>query len=296
MKKSGKRGEHRLVESRQGVNYDDIKLFGGVDFGALDSMAIEFSAEAAPEVDEYYYIDLDEQHSGMMDDYIQNASSTAGVSLAGPDDFSKAEVLYVARGDGGGVKSITFQKILPSVKISSGFSLFLFDGRPEIKKLDRSISIVNRIDAIYDVERKRIYFREFSKIRCMFDGIVDYYRSATDDEVRRVKECGYLDINEDVKVGVRSRKIIASMLDDRILEDPEYSSKLGRIFDKYGEELELKMVDGKIVVGNDKELTKALSVMIGRCFTNEITGEKTLAIRAERFAPISHGGDVPSVA
>ena len=285
-KKRGEKGEHRLIDAEYGKEFK-IGPLGDVDVEAMRSGAIRFSAEAALDDDECYFVDLDEGHSGMMEAYIQNAESTAGVSVLGKDDYSSMEVIYVARIVDGEAKGIAFQKITSGVRVDNGICLLFYDGGPKIKERDRGIRIVDRVDAFYDVEHRRIYFREFPKIKCMFDGIEDYYRIATEAEVRKIKECGYLNIGENVKISERNLKRIATIVDERILDRQEYKVKLNEIFNEYGEMLGLeKGDDGKIQIRSGAELSKALSVMMGRCFTNEITGEKTVAVRAEKITPV----------
>lgn len=286
VKKNGKRGEHLVVfTSKNEMQEPNQKIFTPQNADQLAENATEYDSEKHIEDDELFYIELDENHTSMIEPYVASITSTASMATIRTEDFPKIQVLYVVHHDeAGAIHGINFQKITPGVRLYN-HSLLIMGEQPQIKSYEKCISISDDIDAVYDPVRKRIYFHNFSKIRCFFDGIEEFHRIASEQEIHTFLNQSPISMVQDFKISIRNSKIIAALLDENLLNTPNYTVKLENCYNKYASSLGLnKDTDGSIIVNDNETLQKVLQLMSGRLFENEITGETTIAVQAKRLA------------
>jgi len=277
-KLKGKKGENKIV-------FTDNENIQKLLFFSLDSIqedkAIEFDTERKIESDEWFYIQIDEKHQDMIAPFKNCSQNTADINPILASDYSEVEALFKINNEKEKYE-ILFQKITSSNRIESKRFLLLGD-HPEIVEQKNSIDFSGRIDAYYDGENK-IYFKNFSTIRSLFDGIEDYYREATDEEVQKIIQNEMLDFRKNVKVGIRNRKRIAAILTDQNinLDDKKFQNKIRKYAEKYPE-IRLENIKGKYIIKNDKDLEMFLALVSGRYYTSELTGEKMEAKEVEKL-------------
>lgn len=278
-KMKGKRGEHKII-------YTDSEGFDG--FGPFSlpviERSIEFGAEIKIDEDEWAYVEIDkDQKDKMVIPYARSASATVSLNRATKEDYNNFEVIYtVWLDDDSSVTGITFQKVTSARRLKNKIVLF-GDDILKLESFGAGVEVLDQIDAYYDGDN-RIYFKNFSTIRCMFDGFDEFYRKATKEEVDRLKSAGYMNIAEGVKIGTRNLKMIAQISEKVNLEDPSYRRNFNEYFRKYNEMGLTIGDDGKIVVDDEKGLGSVLSSMLGRYYTSELTGEKALAVQARALS------------
>lgn len=281
-KTRGKKGEHKIIFSSKD-DLDKVDFFDVPDIAG--DKTIEFDAEKKLESDEWFYVELDDEHKPMVKPYSKNISTSSDLNPITADDYSNVEVIYKISGSSENESEhfIVFQKVTKAYYIVSK-RFITFGDHPEIHSQQNMIDFSGRQDAYFD-GYSRLYFRSFSTIKSMFDGIEDYYRKATDDEVRKIKGSSLITISEDFTIGVRNLKRIAAILsDDKIkLDDSSFQSDLKAYIEKF-EELEIVVGDdGKFELKSDRELGIFLTAALGRYYISEVTGEKMEATSASRL-------------
>jgi hypothetical protein len=268
-----KNDKHKIIFTSK----NDIEKTGFFNVPDIEmDKTIEFNAENARnlEEDEWFFIELDDEHKSMIQPYVSSAASTADLNPITADDYMAVEAIYkVIKGESNTIE-IIFQKITKTNKIVSKRFL-LFGDHPEIQEQKNSIEFSTRQDAYFDGHNK-IYFKKFSSIRSLFEGIEDYYREATDKEVKQIRNSKLLEISDGIKIGIRNRKKIATLLnDDSIkLDDKSFQDKLRKCASKYSEAGFKIDGNGKFIITNDRELGIFLSLAGGRFYTSEMTGDK----------------------
>ncbi|MDR0580340.1 MAG: hypothetical protein LBG21_07050 [Campylobacteraceae bacterium] len=288
VKLKGRRGENKVVftddENIQKVSFFALPII-------LPDKIIQFDAERKIEYDEWFYIEIDNEHSTMMDTFVNCSQNTADINTILADDYSKVETIFKIETTEDEKHQIIFQKITNANRIESKTLLLFVGDHPEIVKQDKSIDFSDRVDAYFDGENK-IYFRNFSTIRSLFEGIEDYYREATDDEVQRITQNIMLQVNEGINVGVRNRKKIATILSDENikLDDVNFQNKIREYAKKYPEISIETTQDGKYIINDNKDLEIFLALVGGRYYTSEITGEKMEAKAIEKLRTLTTNG------
>jgi len=269
-KLKGKKGENKIIFTDE-ENLQKISFFSIPQI--QDDKIIEFEAEKRIENDEWFYIIMNDEHREMITPYTNCSQNTADINTVLANDYLNIETIFRIDTENEEQK-IIFQKITNSNRIKSK-TFLSFGDHPEVIEQGRSIDFSNRIDAYFDGKNK-IYFRNFSTIRSLFNGIEEYYKEATDDEVQKIIQNEMLQYAKDVNVGIRNRKRIAAILaDENIkLNDSDFQNKIKQYANKYQEIPLTTNEDGKYIINNDKDLGTFLALVSGRYYTSEITGEK----------------------
>lgn len=274
-KVSGKTGEHRVVFTSE----DQMRLIKGFDVPDIDmERAIEFNPERKLESDEWFYIDLDDEHiADMIMPYIEAGASTADLNIVSSDDYTRIEVVYkIISPTVENEKSlIIFQKITNGSQIANKRFLCFSSHEPVLVQQRDSIEFTNRQDAFFD-GHSRLFFKNFSSIRSFLPGIDDYYRLATDDEIISLKEAAPVSFLGEFKIGIRNRKRLAAIMNDGNidLKSPSFQNKLRNYASRYSECGLVLGDDDKFKIQNDRELGAFLSLASGRYYTSETTDEK----------------------
>ncbi len=279
-KTNGKDGGHKIIFSNKAeIEQTDFFDIPDIDTGKL----YEYNPEMNLEIDEWFYIDLDDEHMQCVEEYIINAADSVNINPIESSDYSKIIAVYKTFG----VDKVSFvlEKITNSSRITNRRFLNLFGDHPELIMQQSSIIFSGKVDAYFDGER-RIYFKSFSTIRSLFDGIEDYYREATQSEVEEFCACSILQVADHAtdKIGIRSLKRIAAiMADPEInLKDDKFLQKLKTYACKYPES-QLQLEDEKIVINNEKDLSAFTMLAGGRYYKSELTGEKMAATSATKL-------------
>lgn len=241
----------------------------------------KFKAGVKLENDEWTYLDLDDEDiKGMIHPYLENVRNTVKNVIVGPDDYRKIDVIYKNINE----DSAIFYKITNSLRLENRGLLLLGNTHPTLQTYEQAIDFSGRVDAYY--VKKRLYFKNYSTIRPLFPGIEKYFRSATRAEQNKFLGNDFFDVQDaDMVIGIRAAKHIATILDDsRIkLNDKETQEKIKQYALKYEEAGVAFNDEGKIKIGKSKDLNNVLSLLSGRYYTSEITGDKMEAREVQKL-------------
>lgn len=284
-KLSGKNGDHKIVFTNPN-ELDQISFFD-VPTDIESDKIIEYNPDAHLEEDEWFYIDLDDDHISSVEPYLKAANSTVSINPIEADDYMRIDAIYKLYANANNkYGAFVIQKITKTRKIVRQKILSFLNNAPKIEDQQNSIIVSNKIDAYYD-GCNRIYFKNFTTIQSLFPGIEDYYREATREEMKSFCNCALISNGDDLseKIGKRNRKRIAAIMSDATikLDDGRFLSNVKLYALKYPE-INLELDDnGRFILTNDKDVSNFILLVTGRYYTSEISGEKMAATTATKL-------------
>lgn len=274
-KLNGKRGEHLLV-------FSDLDEMSDAALNRFKkptlSNIIDFEPGRSLHDDEWFKVELDEsQVISMIKPYLVNAESTVDNRTVIADDYLKVAALYKTNGE-----ILVLTKITQGLRIESKTFIGLND-HPELTSYQSAIEFTGQVHAYY--EDSKLYFRDYSKISSLFNGIEVFYRDATSAEKQTFLSKGFFDVQsvgvDDI--GMRDSRRIAAILDDeRIkLDDVDFQSKVVA----YAQEFvpELISDENKVKIADKKTLHDTLSLLTERYYKSELFGDKLEALDSTKI-------------
>lgn len=241
---------------------------------------IEFDPELRLEAEDWFYIEIDDEHISMVKEYEDKFSNTAGLNDVNEEEFSKIDLIFrKVENDG-----LVFQKITKSKRmVDKSILKWKYNSRrAERTIIENGIELKSENDAYFDGNNK-LYFRSFRTIHSLFKGIDDYYRIASLAEADEFKEINLVSFVSDFKIKTNNLKMLAILKDDEIdLSDTSIISTLLTSYEQYPEQ-DFKVSEGKFIIDTNKRLTSFLKLALGRLYTNPITSHQMEASSARRL-------------
>ena len=237
----------------------------------------EFDPEIKLEHEEWFYIEIDDEHMSMVKEYGDKFSSTVSLNDVTEEEFSKIDLIFrKVENDG-----LVFQKITKSKRMVDKSILKWRYRRAERTIIEKGIELKSENDAYFDGIDK-LYFKNFRTIRSLFKGIDDYYRIASQAEVDELKRIDLVDFS-DFEIKSNNLKMVAILKDDEIdLSKTSIISTLLTSYEQYPEQ-DFKVSEGKFIIDSNKRLTSFLKLALGRLYTNPITSHQMEASSARRL-------------
>ena len=256
-------------------NSDDISELVAPEIDPENSR--EFDPEIKLEHEEWFYIEIDDEHMSMVKEYGDKFSSTVSLNDVTEEEFSKIDLIFrKVENDG-----LVFQKITKSKRMVDKSILKWRYRRAERTIIEKGIELKSENDAYYDGNNK-LYFRSFRTIHSLFKGIDDYYRIASLAEVDELKRIDLVSFS-DFEIKSNNLKMVAILKDDEInLSDTSIISTLLTSYEQYPEQ-DFKVSEGKFIIDTNKRLTSFLKLALGRLYTNPITSHQMEASSARRL-------------
>lgn len=156
----------------------------------------------ALEDEEWFYIELvdTDKKEEMLGGYIDASKSMASINQIRGDCYSEVDCIFGVDG-----YNILFTKITPSFVIKNKFIIEI----GPIKKLDLKQAQIrsqaagiefnpSKIDAFYKGDENKLYFRSFRTVNSLFSGINEYYRDASEQEVRKFLELDIFEVDKSI--------------------------------------------------------------------------------------------------
>ena len=258
-------------------NSDDISELVAPEIDLENSR--EFDPEIKLEHEEWFYIEIDDEHMSMVKEYGDKFSSTVSLNDVTEEEFSKIDLIFRKVGN----DELVFQKITQSKRMVDKSILKWLPniGKPERTIIDNGIELKSEIDAYFDGNDK-LYFKNFRTIHSLFKGIDDYYRIASRAEVNELKRVDLVSFS-DFEIKSNNLKMVAVLKDDEInLSDTSIISTLLTSYEQYPEQ-DFKVSEGKFIIDTNKRLTSFLKLALGRLYTNPITSHQMEASSARRL-------------
>ena len=239
----------------------------------------EFDPEAKLEHEDWFYIEIDDDHMPMVKEYGDKFLSTVSLNDVTEEEFSKIDLIFRKVGN----DELVFQKITQSKRMVDKSILKWLPniGKPERTIIDNGIELKSEIDAYFDGNDK-LYFKNFRTIHSLFKGIDDYYRIASQAEVNELKRIDLVSFS-DFEIKSNNLKMVAILKDDEIdLSNTSIISTLLTSYEQYPEQ-DFKVSEGKFIIDTNKRLRSFLKLALGRLYTNPITSYQMEASSARRL-------------
>lgn len=191
---------------------------------------------------------------------------------SGATDYPDITWLITKQGE-----SYYFQRVLPSSRIEHRTILTFAVGDPKIKEMSNSVEVRREFpDVIYDSHADRLLFKDLSRAKEIYKGLINLYREATDKEIEDFlssREDTTISISGD-KIGIRNRKEIARLGDKISTLSSEAKAALVTYIDTHLIEARLhKGEDGKIIIAKPKDLSSYLALLDQRFVLSEVYSE-----------------------
>lgn len=260
-------------------NTDDISELVAPEIDPENS--IEFNPELRLETEDWFYIEIDDEHMSMIKEYEDIFLNTTGLNDVSEEEFSKIDLIFRKVDNDG----LVFQKITQSKRLvdKSILKWRFRSRRAERTIIENGIELKSENDAYFDGNNK-LYFKNFRTIRSLFKGIDDYYRIASQVEVDEFKEFNLVSFVSDFKIKTNNLKMLAVLKDyDIDLDDIAVKNTLLRTYSQYPSQ-EFELDDNQnFIIDSNRKLTCLLKLALGRLYTNPITHHKMEANHAKKL-------------
>lgn len=241
-------------------------------FNESETSSFHYTAGASLSEGEWFFIEDFSTKKYAKDSLLLISQSSVDYESLKKEDFEKIDYLFTTIEE-----NIYFQNIFKSRLVQKkGF--FYFGEKFEYINNCQELVINEFPDAIYIKKTDRLYFRKLESITCIFKGIDQLYREATEEEVDNFLKKDFVTLKDgftskQIKTANRKRIAISMVTLDRLsLNDKE------NIFSYIGEYCpDLKTEEKSFEVGNENELKMLLLGIEQRFYTTPIGGEKRIA-------------------
>lgn len=241
--------------------------------------AIKYDVESKLEKEEWFYIDIDADHKNMIKNYSDCFSNSASLNEVLDNEFSVIEVIVQKVND-----MIIFQKITSSKRmVQTAILKKPKDNKVELSTIENGIEITSKVDAYYS--ENKLYFKNFSTIKSLFENIEDFYREATASEVYEFKELSLVSIGEKLEdLGTRNLNMLAIVNDDKEIDlaDNKFKDKMLSEYQKYPQ-LDFQVNNEQFIINSKKQLNYFLKLALGRLYENPMTSKKMEASSAKKI-------------
>ena len=260
-------------------NTDDISELVAPEIDPENSR--EFDPEIKLEHEDWFYIEIDDDHRTMISEYSDQFSNTVSLNDVDESEFSKIDLIFQKCEN----DDLVFQKITKSKRMVEKSILRWIPniGKSERTIIENGIELKSEIDAYFDGNDK-LYFKNFRTIRSLFKGIDDYYRIASQEEVDEFKKFNLVSFVSDFKIKTNNLKMLAVLKDYEIdLDDITVKNTLLRTYNQYPSQ-DFELDDNQnFIIDSNRKLTSFLKLALGRLYTNPITKDKMEANYAKKL-------------
>lgn len=238
--------------------------------------AIEYDNEHELAEDECWVADLsDTQFDAVASRYVLNLNSTADLNhskVKATDDNIRA--IYLVEDN-----AATFKRIYKNQYLQDS-SILSMDGEPKITDIHNVLAINDRIDAIIDIEAKRLTFKNYNAAKLLFPELIDFYRSATQEEVDQWFDTPMFELDQNFSkhmVGATNRKKIAFALKELeiALTDATTAEKVKEHAVQNAPAALFE--NGTFKLASNKDISEMLKIVTGAYYKNPITDDRMLA-------------------
>ena len=232
----------------------------------------EFGSELNLNDDEWFYIRIKAEHlEGMVNGYSLVTKNTTSINQISRDNFGKLNVIFKSVDEDG----LIFQKITPTKRLSDKKIITIGDV-PHAEKIT-GIDISEKVDAYFDGKDK-LYFKTYRTLKSLFTHIEDYYRIATEVDIKKFYEfpaCKITVKEPDLTDSIRKK--IAIIVDNNDNKKLDLSSQavISKLIDYHGNYTKdnLHVSSGQFIIQDKKQLDSFCSLVLGRFYENYMTGD-----------------------
>lgn len=230
-----------------------------------------FDPEKKLESDEWFYVEPNhEQKSELISPYIETLTNISSVNPIRQEDYQNIRAVCLV--ENGENEKIIITRVFPKFYTMSK-TIFKWEDGPKLEKQSYSVDFTGAIDAYWI--KSKLYFKSYSSIKPIFDGLENFYRIATEEEKNDFLQKDFFSCtNSEIKIGHRNLKKIASVIDSIDWNSATVRQKYINYANQYPNIGVQISDDGKMKIESNPDITKILSVLEERIYTTPITEEK----------------------
>lgn len=238
------------------------------------SHPIEYDNEHRLEQDEYFYVDLSgEQMEEVQQVYHLNNQSNGDLNIGGfGNEYDKIQCLYYLTNS-----HAIFKKVFKNNFLHErGF--IRLEGAPSFEQPNNALSFDQRVDVHLDLVSNRMKFISYRNAVSLFPCLYAFFQEATATEVGAMLDDELFELDEDFNkssVGTNNRKKIAYAINSLEVDLAGQKDKIAAYAAAHDSEGIFS--DGKFVIKNNADLTKAMLIITGAYYPNAITGDEMVA-------------------
>lgn len=226
------------------------------------------------EEDEIFFIKLDNEEENFIAPFLKLEEQQENINNFNYlEDVNKINNIFYKMSD-----KIFFKRIFNKNFIVKKTMIF-FDSK--LKMCDKLLIINNEeIDAIYDINEKKLYFKIFKKIAPIFDGIEKFYREATKNDWDNFKNNSILDCSNLKQTNSKIvLKKIAAIEDGNMLKNITTEDLYNKIkdIDSNLNLLKFNLEKNKIIIENNKDISVLYDILNDRYYRGPINNKAMYA-------------------
>lgn len=269
----------KIIARLQDESFATIFNNGNSDFSNIESKyqipefptekIFPFDPEKKLESDEWFYVEPDEERKNeLISPYISTLTNIDSVNPIAQEDYQDIRAICLV--EDGETEKIILTRVFPRFYTMSK-TIFKWDDGPKLETQSSSVDFTANIDAYW--ANGKLYFKSYSHIKPVFDGLENFYRTATEEERNDFLGKDYFSCpNTGIEIGHRNLRKIASVINSINWSDSETRQKYINYANQYPN-IGVQIDDGKMKIESNQDVTKILTVLEERIYTTPITGE-----------------------
>ena len=233
-----------------------------------DEKNIIFNPEIKLESDEWFYVVPDEEQKRLIiEPYFSTLSNIDSLNPITKEDYPNIRAICLV--EDGENEKIILTRVFPRFYTIAKRVIKWKDG-PKLEKQSSSVEFTGNIDA-YWINGK-LFFKSYSNIKSVFDGLEDFYRKATKEEINVfLQKDFFFCSNFKFRFGERNSRKIAAVMDSIEWENTVTRKKYIDYANQYPNIGVQINEDGKMIIGSNNDVTRILCILEERIFTTPIT-------------------------
>jgi hypothetical protein len=228
-----------------------------------------FDPERKLEEDEWFFIQpTPDQINTILGPFEETIDNIDSINPISSEDYSYIRAICLVE-KLGELNTLILTKIYPRFFTMSKKLLKWNDG-PSIETQATSVEFTAKVDAFWN--DGKLYFKSYSVIQSVFNGLEDFYRIATEDEKNEFISKNFFDCEvENLEVRPRNLRKIAAIMDSINWDDEIIQASYIAYANEYPY-LGVQITDeNKMKIESNKDLTNILNVLEERLYTTPIT-------------------------
>jgi hypothetical protein len=240
-----------------------------------DDLSTPFDPEQKLASDEWFFVEPNaEQTELMISPYFETIDNIDSVNPISKEDYPNIRAICLVQKDDN-TETMHITKVYPRFYTITKKLLKWSDG-PALETQSSTVDFSAKTDAFWS--NKRLYFKSYSSIKSVLNGLEDFYRVATEEEKNDFLQKDFFECEDlNIKVKQRNLRKIASVIETISWDDEKVRKKYIKYANKYPN-LKLNISDtGKMIISDNTDLTKVLNVLEERIYTTPITKQPRAA-------------------
>lgn len=208
---------------------------------------------------------------GFSNELVGNSFNSTNYNQLLPENYKDISYFCCKQGN-----YFLFQRMAASQILKKKW--FRISEAPALEEDSPIITLNPFLDAVYDSSTDTLYFRDFAKLKVIFDGIESLYRDATQVEVESFLSNDFISLADDYsadRVKTANRKRIALVMDKLQQYSETEQQQIFEYIRPYCPHISAN--DNTFQISSEEELKLLLFGIEQRYFTTPIGNEKRLA-------------------